>query len=161
MATNLEDNITLQKLQEFAPEALGEFATFRGELTVFIRRESIRRVCEFLRDVPGLSFKYLSDLTVVDRYPDEPRFEVVYHLFSLETFRRLRLKSRISGDEPAIDSMMPVWPGAEAFENEAYDLFGIRFEGHPGLRRILLPEDWEGHPLRRDYPVQGEITRWQ
>jgi NADH-quinone oxidoreductase subunit C len=80
---------------------------------------------------------------------------VVYHLLDLETFRRLRLKVRLSGDDPRVDSVVPVWPGANAFEREVFDLLGIRFEGHPFLRRILMPEDWEGHPLRKDYPTTG------
>lgn len=115
----------------------------------------MRSVCEFLRDASGLSFKYLSDLTAVDHYPNEPRFETVCHLLSLESFQRIRLKVRIPGDDPRVDSLVPVWPGAAAFEREVFDLFGIRFEGHPDLRRILLPEDWEGHPLRKDYPTEG------
>lgn len=160
MPDPIEVNPALQKLREFDRDAIEHSESFRGELTLFIRRERIRKACEFLRDVPGLAFKYLSDLTAVDHYPNEPRFEIVYHLLSLETFARLRLKTRVPGDDPRVDSAMPVWPGAEAFENEVYDLFGIRFEGHPDLRRILLPEDWEGHPLRKDYPVQGDITRW-
>ena len=95
------------------------------------------------------------DVTAVDRYPGEPRFEMVYHLLSLETGERLRLKAPVPGDDPRIESMTPIWPGAEAFECEMYDLFGIYFEGHPDLRRILLPDDWEGHPLRKDYPTEG------
>jgi NADH-quinone oxidoreductase subunit C len=84
----------------------------------------------------------------------------VYHLLSIEHNVRLRLKAKLSGDYPTVDSMVPIWPGAQAFECEIYDLFGIQFRGHPDLRRLLLPEDWEGHPLRKDYPVQGNITRW-
>lgn len=150
-----ESNPVVEKLRQFDPEAIEESAVFRGELTVFIHPRHLRRVCEFLRDTPGLSFKYLSDLTAVDRYPVEPRFEMVYHLLSFETGKRLRLKSRLPGDDATVDSMTRVWPGAEAFENEVFDLFGIHFEGHPNLRRLLLPEDWEGHPLRKDYPTEG------
>ena len=124
-------------------------------MTIRIRANHLRSVCEFLRDAPELSFKYLSDITAVDCYPNEPRFEVVYHLHSLETFRRLRLKVRIPGDNPKVETVVTLWPGANAFEREIFDLFGIRFEGHPYLRRILLPEDWEGHPLRKDYPTEG------
>ena len=150
-----QTNRVLQRIREFAPGAVEDAQLFRGELTLIIRREGIRRVCAFLRDAPGLSFKYLSDLTAVDHYPNEPRFEVVYHLLSLETSERLRLKAPVPGDTPKLDSMVPVWPGAEGFECEVYDLFGIQFEGHPYLRRILMPEDWEGHPLRKDYPTEG------
>jgi NADH-quinone oxidoreductase subunit C len=96
----------------------------------------------------------------VDHYPNEPRFEAVYHLLSIKTAQRLRLKVRLPGDDPRVESMVSVWPAANAYEREVFDLFGFQFENHPFLRRILLPDDWEGHPLRKDYPVQGNITRW-
>lgn len=155
MPSELEANPTLHKLQEYDREAVEGFEVFRGELTIWVRRGGLRRVCEFLRDARDLSFKFLSDLTAVDHYPNEPRFEVVYHLLSLEVPQRLRLKVRVPGDDPALDSVVPVWPAANAYECEVFDLFGIRFEGHPYLRRILMPEDWEGHPLRKDYPTEG------
>jgi NADH-quinone oxidoreductase subunit C len=155
MPESLDNHPALVKLREFDPEAVEEAREFRGEITLYIRSAHLRSVCEFLRDTPGLNFKYLSDVTAVDLYPSEPRFEVVYHLLELETFRRLRLKVRLSGDDPRVGSVVPVWPGANAFERETFDLLGIRFEGHPYLRRILMPEDWEGHPLRKDYPTTG------
>jgi len=155
MPPDLETNPVLHKLREFDSGAVQHAEVFRGELTVFVQTGRLRRVCEFLRDEPGLSFKYLSDVTALDRYPNEPRFEMVYHLLSLETGERLRLKAPVPGDDPRIESVVPVWPGAEAFECEMYDLFGIYFEGHPDLHRILLPDDWEGHPLRKDYPTEG------
>jgi NADH-quinone oxidoreductase subunit C len=155
MPAELESNPVLQKLREFAPQAIEDAQIFRDELTVYLRPESLRRVCEFLRDAPGLSFKYLVDLTAVDLYPHEVRFEVVCHLLSLKTSERLRLKVRVPGENPKVDSLVSVWPSANAFEREVFDLFGILFEGHPCLRRILLPEDWEGHPLRKDYPTEG------
>jgi NADH-quinone oxidoreductase subunit C len=155
MPAELESNPVLRKLREFAPQAIEDAQIFRDELTIYLRPESLRRVCEFLRDAPGLSFKYLADLTAVDLYPQALRFEVVCHLLSLETSGRLRLKVRVPGENPKVDSLVSVWPSANAFEREVFDLFGIRFEGHPDLRRILLPEDWEGHPLRKDYPTEG------
>ncbi len=155
MPGDLETYPVLQELREFDPESVEDTQIFRGELTVFVRRQSLVRICEYLRDASGVSFKFLTDLTAVDRYPNEPRFEVVYHLLSLETSQRLRLKVRVAGSDPVVDSVVPVWPGANAHEREVFDLFGIRFEGHPDLRRILLPEDWEGHPLRKDYPTEG------
>ncbi len=155
MPADLETNPLLRKLREFDPQAIEDAQVFRGELTVFIRRQSLVRVCEYLRDAPGVSFKFLADLTAVDRYPNEPRFEVVYHLLSLESCQRVRLKVRLPGGDPIVDSVVPVWPGANAQEREVFDLFGIRFDGHPDLRRILMPEDWEGHPLRKDYPTEG------
>jgi len=155
MPTQHESKTILEKLQGFDSAAVEDTQVFRGEVTLRIRADRLRRICEFLRDTPELSFKYLSDVTAVDHYPNEPRFDVVYHLLSLETFRRLRLKVQVSGDDPKVESVVTVWPGADAFEREVFDLFGIRFEGHPNLRRILLPEDWEGHPLRKDYPTEG------
>jgi len=97
----------------------------------------------------------LSSVTAVDRYPAEPRFEVVYHLHSVERNLRVRLKCRLGGENPQIESVTSVWRGANWYEREVFDLFGIRFNGHPDLRRIMMPEDWEGHPLRKDYPVTG------
>jgi NADH-quinone oxidoreductase subunit C len=91
----------------------------------------------------------------VDRYPAEPRFEVVYHLHSVEHKRRLRLKCRLGGANPEIESVTSVWRGANWYEREVFDLFGIRFLNHPNLRRIMLPDEWEGYPLRKDYPVTG------
>lgn len=155
MPESLDSHRALQKLREFDPEAVEEAQGFRGELTLYIRKDRLRSMCQFLRDAPELNFKYLSDVTAVDLYPNEPRFEVVYHLLALDTFHRLRLKVRLPGDDPQVDSVVPLWPGANAFEREVFDLLGIRFEGHPYLRRILLPEDWEGHPLRKDYPTTG------
>src|SRR5271169_1364715 len=156
----MASDLTLQKLRNFDADAVEDVLNFRGETALHIRRDRLYDVCEFLRDEPELSFKYLSDVTALDHYPSEPRFETVYHLLSFETNERLRLKVRIPGENPRVASMVPIWPAATAFECEIFDLFGIHFDGHPDLRRILLPEDWEGHPLRKDYPVQGSITRW-
>lgn len=160
MQSDPELNTAVQKLRQFAPDAVEDVATFRGDISVHIQANRLRAICEFLRDEPGLVFKYLSDITAVDHYPGEPRFETVYHILSFESNARLRLKVRVPGGDPRVDSLVPVWPSAQAFECEIFDLFGIQFTGHPDLRRILLPEDWEGHPLRKDYPVQGSITRW-
>jgi len=128
---------------------------FRGETTIVVPREHIRRAAEFLRTEPSLQFTFLSDITTVDRFPLEPRFEVNYHLLSIERGMRLRLKVRLAGNDPNVLSVVPVWPTANWHERESFDLFGIRFEGHPDLTRILMPDDWEGYPLRKDYPVEG------
>jgi NADH-quinone oxidoreductase subunit C len=125
----------------------------RDELSIYIVRESIRDAIAHLKD-QGLT-DFLSDLTCADYYPREPRFEMAYHLLSIARKERVRLKVKLSGDDPVIESVTPVWPSANFFEREIFDLFGIRFLGHPYLRRIMLPEDWEGHPLRKDYPVEG------
>lgn len=127
----------------------------RGELTVMIDRANIREACALLREDEVCVFNYLSDITCVDWYPAEPRFEVVYHLLSIPRKERVRLKVRLNSASPAVESITSVWPGANYFEREIFDLFGVRFNGHPYLRRLLMPEDWEGHPLRKDYPVEG------
>jgi NADH-quinone oxidoreductase subunit C len=127
----------------------------REEMTIFVDRSAIREACVLLKDDPACPFNFLSDITCVDWYPAEPRFEVVYHLLSIPKKERVRLKVRLNSDGLAIESLTPVWPGANYFEREVFDLFGIRFTGHPYLRRILMPEDWEGYPLRKDYPVEG------
>ncbi len=155
MPAGLDHDRVLQQLREFAPEAVEESREFRGELTLVVRPASLLRVLEFLRDAPDLRFRYLADVTALDHYPTEPRFEVVYHLLSFDHAARLRIKARLPGDNPRIASAVPVWPSANAFEREVFDLFGVVFEGHPFLQRILLPEDWEGHPLRKDYPTEG------
>jgi NADH-quinone oxidoreductase subunit C len=125
----------------------------RGELTLEIAPVKIVSVCGFLKN--ERKFVRLSTVTAVDRYPAEPRFEVVYHLHSVEHNERLRLKCRLPGTAPEIDSVVPVWRSANWYEREVFDLFGITFRNHPDLRRIMLPEDWEGHPLRKDSPVTG------
>ena len=140
-------------LLEFDPGALADGKYDRDELTLVVPPEHIRPVCEFLKVRQG--YRYLSDVTAVDWYPSEPRFEVVYHLYCHERKQRLRLKARLAGDHPEIASVVPVWGAANWYEREVFDLFGIQFAGHPHLRRILMPEDWQGHPLRKDYPVTG------
>ncbi len=127
----------------------------RGQLAVYLARGRLRESCAILRDDPELQFRFLSDVTCVDWYPMEPRFEVVYELLSMKQKRHLRLKVRLAGGDARVDSLTPLWPAANFFEREVFDLFGIHFEGHPYLRRIMMPENWEGHPLRKDYPVEG------
>jgi len=152
---NLDQNPIVRKLRAWSAPAIAETRTFRGELTIVVPREHLRRAAEFLRSDPELQFTFLSDVAGVDRFPMEPRFEVNYHLMSLARRERLRLKVCIAGSDPVVESVTSVWPGADWHEREIFDLFGVRFEGHPDLRRILMPEDWEGHPLRKDYPVEG------
>jgi NADH-quinone oxidoreductase subunit C len=127
----------------------------REEMTITVVREAIREACALLRDDPNCPFNYLSDVTCVDWYPSDLRFEVIYHLLSIPNKERVRLKVRLSGEMPALDSVTSVWPSANYFEREVFDLFGVRFNGHPYLRRLLMPENWEGYPLRKDYPVEG------
>ena len=127
----------------------------REELTIWVSKETIREAGAILRDAADCPFNFLADLTCVDWYPSEPRFEVVYHLFSISKKERLRLKARVDGSSAAIESVTSVWPAANFYEREVFDLFGVRFTGHPNLTRIMMPDNWEGHPLRKDYPVEG------
>jgi NADH-quinone oxidoreductase subunit C len=127
----------------------------RNELTIYIERTSLRDACRALKDNAQLKYDSLMDVTCVDWYPNNPRFEVVYHLFSTSTKKRVRLKVKLAGDDSRVDSLVPIWPGADFFEREVFDLFGIRFDQHPNLKRIMMPEGWNGHPLRKDYPVEG------
>ena len=124
----------------------------RGELTLEVAPENILPACERLRTQ---GYDLLSSITATDWYPTEPRFRVMYHLFSIASKKRVRLATRLLGDNPRINSLIPVWPNANWYEREVYDLFGVHFTGHPDLRRIVLPDDWEGHPLRKDYPTTG------
>ena len=125
----------------------------RGELTLELAPENLLEVCRILKH--QLRFERLSDVTAVDRYPAEPRFELIYHVHSLENNQRMRLKVRLPGGQPAVESATPVWRSANWYEREVFDLFGVTFLHHPDLRRIMLPDDWQGHPLRKDYPVEG------
>jgi NADH-quinone oxidoreductase subunit C len=150
----LADNPVLAKLLEWDPAA--QTVSFRGELTLLVPRERLLPTAEFLREQPGLQFDFLSDIAAVDRFPMEPRFELNYHLVSIPNRHTLRVRVQVpSGRDPEIETVTPVWPTANWIEREIFDLFGVRFTGHPDLRRILMPDDWEGYPLRKDYPVEG------
>ncbi len=169
----------LDLLKTHLPEGSFEpAASPDGMPTIYIARERLVDTCRALRDTPELRFALLADLVPVDYYPREPRFELTYLVASLgvrgfgatatfdaaqggperakrvERAQRLRLRVRVPGDDPRVPTVSGVWPVANWAEREAYDFFGITFDGHPDLRRILMPEDWEGFPLRKDYPVQ-------
>lgn len=133
--------------------AIQETVEKLGETTCIADPARIVDLCRYLKN--DERFVRLSAVTAVDWHPSEPRFEVVYHLHSLERNQRLRLKCRLSGTDPEIDSVTPVWYGANWYEREVFDMFGIKFRNHPNLVRILMPVDWEGYPLRKDYPVHG------
>ncbi|MEO5925898.1 MAG: NADH-quinone oxidoreductase subunit C [Bryobacteraceae bacterium] len=124
-----------------------------GETTHLIDPAQIVAACRYFKDTEN--YIRLSSVTAVDWHPATPRFEVVYHLHSLEPFRRLRLKCKIGGEKPEIESVISVWRAADWYEREIWDMFGIHILNHPDLQRILMPTDWEGHPLRKDYPVHG------
>jgi NADH-quinone oxidoreductase subunit C len=145
-----------ERLKEQFPGEVLSVEEFRGQASVYLKKERIVDICRFLHDEPDLGMDLLRDLTAVDYLgKKDVRFEVVYHLYSIKHRHLLRLKVPVSEERCSIDSVVPVWVGANWHEREAYDLFGITFAGHPDLRRILLPDDWEGHPLRKDYPTEG------
>jgi NADH-quinone oxidoreductase subunit C len=124
------------------------------QTTIYVSREHVPAIARVLRDSADLKFSFLAELTAVDYWPREPRYEVVYILVSLEHRLRLRVKVRVSGTDPHLATVSDIWPAANWLEREVWDLFGIAFDGHPDPRRLLMPEDWEGFPLRKDAPVQ-------
>jgi len=150
---HLKDHVVAGAVEAAAPAAVLGGKLDCGEPTLYISPERIVEVCRLLRDAQH--FERLSGVTAVDWHPAEPRFEVVYHLHSVARNLRMRLKCRLGGEQPEIDSVTAVWRAANWYEREVYDLFGVRFRNHPDLRRILMPDNWVGHPLRKDYPVHG------
>ncbi len=143
-------------LQREHADWVSEVVNALGETTVIVAREHIVNACTFLKTTPGLEFDMLADLCGFDRGPEEePRFEVNYHLFSTKSFLRLRLKVLLNEEDARVSTVTGVWRTANWHERETYDLFGVIFDGHPDLRRILLPDDWQGHALRKDFPLRG------
>ena len=155
----LKENSVALALQARFPDAVTGGHAERAEPTLFIARSAIVDVCRFLR--VEQAFLRLSGITAVDWHPAEPRFEVVYLLHSLDRNTRLRLKCWVAETECEIDSVTGVWRSANWYEREVFDMFGIAFRGHPDLRRILMPSDWEGNPLRKDFPVHGYKYSYQ
>ena len=154
--TDLEQLKSRPAVAALQNASLLEKATFdRDELTLYVNRSDIKQACELLRENPETKFNFLADVTCVDVFPSEPRFEVIYNLLSHSRKERVRLIARVPGGDPSIESLMGLWSAANFFEREVFDLFGVRFVGHPNLRRIMMPEEWQGHPLRKDYPVEG------
>jgi NADH-quinone oxidoreductase subunit C len=169
------DTLVAEALRVAAPGATIEPASAADMPTAYVDREHLLDVCRLLRDDPALQFALLADVTAVDYFPAEPRFEVVYHFACLGSAyvtapgaepapaRRFRLKVRLSGADASVPTVTGLYPTANWLERELYDLMGLRFEGHPDLRRILMAEDWVGHPLRKDYPVQirKDTASWE
>jgi NADH-quinone oxidoreductase subunit C len=124
----------------------------RAELTITVARENIVATAKAVQQA---GYNFFEDVTAVDWYPSEPRFQITYHILSLSLKERIRLVVRLDSDSASIDSITPIWPAANFYEREIFDLFGVHFGGHPNLKRIMMPEDWKGHPLRKDYPVEG------
>lgn len=154
-----------EKLLELAREviegvhqgAIIDAVIAQQEVSIYLLKQQIRPVLRALRESPPLRFDMLSDITSIDylNLQREPRFDVVYHLYSLEHYHRLRLKCPVEEETCSIDSICELWSGANYLEREVFDFMGIRFEGHPDLRRIMMPDDWKGHPLRKDFPIGG------
>jgi NADH-quinone oxidoreductase subunit C len=148
VAEAMPENPAVKALADLATDAKFD----RGELTITVARESILPACEAVR---AAGYTFLEDVTAVDWYPQEPRFQLSYHILSMSLKQRLRLVVQLNSDNAAVDSITSVWPSANFYEREVFDLFGVDFPGHPRLTRIMMPTDWEGHPLRKDYPVEG------
>jgi NADH-quinone oxidoreductase subunit C len=144
----------LRRLIEAMPDAVEATHAHLGDATTTVVAERVAEVLRFLRDDADCEFEMLTDLCAVDYLGETPRFEVVYHLYSVTKNHRLRVKVRVAEDPCVIDTACDVWPSANWMEREVWDLYGIRFEGHPDLRRLLLYEEFEGHPLRKDYPKE-------
>ena len=144
----------LDALTGAMPEAIEEVTRFLGEVTVRVKLGRLLDVCRFLRDDPRAAMNLLSDLCAADYPKDAARFEVNYHLYSIPRNQRIRVKVRVD-DKTPVATVSEIWPTANWHEREAFDLFGISFDGHPDLTRILLPDDWKGHPLRKEYPLEG------
>ena len=142
-----------EALAAFDPKAVVGVKFDRNEYTIDVPASNIVRICDFLRVDRG--YVLLADLTCFDQYPIEPRFQVVYHLYRLKDHQFLRVKAAVPGDNPRIATVSGVWPAAGWHEREVFDLFGVIFEGHADLRRIVMPDTWLGHPLRKDYPTEG------
>jgi NADH-quinone oxidoreductase subunit C len=150
-------HVAVDLLKKQFPSEIVEVVEHRGDTTVVVKPGRIRDICRFLRDDPNVSFKYLSVIAGLDYAPQSPRFAVAYNLYSHKNHDRLTLKAYLESDTaPVIDSVVPVWSTADWHEREAFDLFGIKFKGHPNLKRILMPQDWSGHPLRKEYPTRGK-----
>lgn len=147
-------------IKERYPAEVKGIREFRGQVSVIVKKGRIRKIMEYLHDTPELCFSYLRDLCGVDYLGrKEPRFEVVYQLYSISHRHTIRIRAEVPEDDPVIDSVSAIWDGANWHERECYDMFGIRFNGHPDLRRILMPEDWEGYPLRKDYPLKSDLGK--
>ena len=152
VVAGLAEHPAVKAILAWRPEALVDAKFDRGELTLTIAADSI---CAAAAAVQAAGYNFLEDLTAVDWLPASPRFQVSYHILSHSLKEYIRLSVLVDGADPVVESMTGVWPSANYYEREVFDLFGIRFENHPNLRRIMMPDEWEGYPLRKDYPVEG------
>ncbi|MDX1664707.1 MAG: NADH-quinone oxidoreductase subunit C [Candidatus Promineifilaceae bacterium] len=150
------NDLVLEHVQEAFPDAIEEVVDFRGERTLIVDPKNVLPICQFLRNDDDLQYNLLEDVVGDDMLPDFPRFAVSYHIYSLPNNHRIRLRALIADPEAGPETLASVWPIATWLEMEVWDLMGIRFQGNNRLRRLFLPEDWQGHPLRKDYPLGYE-----
>jgi NADH-quinone oxidoreductase subunit C len=148
----LPDHPAVKAILKWNPQALTDAKFDFGELTLSIAPTEIRAACV---TVQAAGYNFFEDMTAVDWFPASPRFQLSYHILSHAFKERIRLRAMLDESDLTVDSIVPVWAGANFYEREVFDLFGIHFAGHPDLRRIMMPDDWQGHPLRKDYPVEG------
>lgn len=154
------DEMTAEAIRAALPDAIEEMGDFRGETTLTLRKENLKAVCRLLRDDPSLRYNFLSDIVADDYLPEYPRFAVNYHLLSIPHKHRLRLRVWVEDPDEGPETLADIWPIATWLEMEVYDLMGVRFAGNSSLRRLFLPEDWQGHPLRKDYPLGYEEVQF-
>ena len=148
----LPEHPAVKAILAWNPQALTDAKFDRNELTLTVEAGEIRSAARTLQTA---GYNFFEDMTAVDWFPSAPRFQLSYHILSHTYKERIRLRVLLEGENPSIESITPVWPAANFYEREVFDLFGVRFGEHPNLRRILMPDDWQGHPLRKDYPVEG------
>ena len=148
----LPEHPAVKAIVAWNPQALTDAKFDFNQFTLTVAPEHLRAALGVLQ---AAGYNFFEDMTAVDWFPSSPRFQLSYHLLSHAFKEHIRLCVRLEGEDPAVDSITPLWPAANFYEREVFDLFGIRFEEHPNLRRIMMPEDWQGHPLRKDYPVEG------
>jgi NADH-quinone oxidoreductase subunit C len=148
----MADHPAVKALLAWKPDGLVDARFDRSELTLAVDKDD---VVPALRALQAAGYDFFEDMTAVDWYPSIPRFQLSYHILSHEYKERIRLRAMLDEADPTVESITSIWQGANYFEREVFDLFGIRFAGHPNMRRILMPDDWQGHPLRKDYPVEG------
>jgi len=154
------DQLVFEKIGEAFPDAVEEVADFRSERTIYVGKGLLKPVCQLLRDDGDLRYDLLTDICGDDLLPDHPRFAVNYHLYSIPNNHQLRIRVRVDDPDRGPETLAAIWPIATWLEMEVWDLMGIRFEGNGSLRRLFLPEDWQGHPLRKDYPLGYEEVQF-
>lgn len=152
VVSGMAGNAAVAAVLRWKPEALTDASFDRWELNLTIAADDIVGACQAVQEA---GYNFLEDVTAVDWYPNEPRFQVTYHIVSHCLKERVRLRVMLESGNPVVTTITTVWPSANFYEREVFDLFGIRFAEHPNMRRIMMPDDWEGHPLRKDYPVEG------